>query len=368
MLSSFSLDLTLNTLTLSFSETIHTTTLNIAEITLSSAPATLSQDLMYTLTPVSMSVSGDFPEITINLHRNDLNELKRRTSLTVSNTTTYISISSFAINDTFGNPVTEVLLSDALLVTKFTEDTIPAVFEMFELDLDQGTITLFIDETVNTSTLITTGITLLSSSTQPAPESYQLEFVHDNVTAPSNIITIKLANNDLNEIKVRQLLAVDEVSSFIQVDSQTIEDMNGNLITPSPIVRIRVNGFTEDTTPPELLTFNIDMDSGELRINFNEAILSSSLQFNHFALINNETFVPTPVDPDDQHQLTGGTLLSGNGPEIAFRFSIEDLNEIKRKDMCTRALGREDCYIVFRSAAVQDMNINNIDGCRQVDA
>ena len=237
----------------------------------------------------------------------------------------------------------------------------------FELDLDQGTITLYFDEVVNSSTLMITGLTLYSDNILPA-ESYQLNFDYYYITAPSNVITVGLSNDDLNEIKVRELLAIDESSTYIQVDTQAIADMNGNLVISSSILSVRADGYMADITPPELVSFSIDMNSGELTLNFNETIYSSSLQFNHFALINNSTFIPTPIDPDDQHQLTGGTLLSDNSPEITFRFSIEDLNEIKRKDMCTRALGVLDCFLVFRSEAVHDMNMNAIDGCRQVDA
>ena len=83
--------------------------------------------------------------------------------------------------------------------------------------------------------------------------------------------------------------------------------------------------------------------------------------------ISNETFMPIPVEPDTQHQLTGGTVTPDNRPQVTFALTEGDLNEIKRQDICTRALGRLDCFLVYRTDAIRDMSGNPIDGCRQVN-
>lgn len=38
------------------------------------------------------------------------------------------------------------------------------------------------------------------------------------------------------------------------------------------------------------------------------------------------------------------------------------------QDMCTRARGILDCFLVYRSDAIEDMSSNGIDGCRQVES
>ena len=230
--------------------------------------------------------------------------------------------------------------------------------------MNSGTLSLTFSETVNTSSLNTNGITFQSNETMPS-EMYQLSGLYGSVTLPSNIIQVVLANDDLNELKYRQMLAIDDTSTFLFITPNTIRDMNSNLVMQSTV--LPVGNFTSDMTPPLFLNFTIDMDQGELTLSFDETINSTSLQFEYLALINNITFVPTPLDPDDQHQLAGGTVLTDNGPTLTLVFSEADLNEIKRKDMCTRALGVLDCFIVYRTDAVRDMNMNRIEGCRQVN-
>ena len=79
------------------------------------------------------------------------------------------------------------------------------------------------------------------------------------------------------------------------------------------------------------------------------------------------TFMPIPIEPDTQYQLSRGEVLTTPMPVLTFSFTEADLNEIKRRDMCTRGLGVLDCFLVYRSDAILDMSRNFIDGCRQVN-
>ena len=364
MLVSFAIDLTAETLTLSFNESVDTQTLNVTFITLTSAVNETSDGFSYTLTDLSTSSSDNRPQIVIDLSGEDLNEIKRREELGTSENSTFIFLSSSAIADTFGNLVVELTPRNAIQASSHIDDQIEPTLNGFDLDMNSGTLTLTFSETVNTSSLNTNGITFQSNETMPS-EMYQLSGLYGSVTLPSNIIQVVLANDDLNELKYRQMLAIDNTSTFLFITPNTIRDMNSNLVMQSTV--LPVGNFTSDISPPIFLNFTIDMDQGELTLSFDETINSTSLQFEYLALINNITFVPTPLDPDDQHQLAGGTVLTNNGPTLTLAFSEADLNEIKRKDMCTRALGVLDCFIVYRTDAVRDMNMNRIEGCRQVN-
>ena len=365
MLVDFSLDLTAETLTLTFNETVDTQTLNVTHITLTADRNITDDEFSYSLTESSTSVSRNLPEIVINLSTLDLNEIKRR-ELARSYFDTFIFLSDLAIADTFANQIVEIGPQDAIMVMNYMDDTIDPFLVDFDLDMNTGTLMLSFTETVNTSSLDTSGITFYNMmSPALATQTYRLSGDYAFVSNHSDVIAIILTNNDLNELKVRQMLATERDNTFMRIMRNTILDMNFNRVR-DPIVSQVVN-FTEDDTPPLLLSFTIDMDAGELMLYFDETIDSSSLRFDHLALINNETFVPTPIDPDDQHQLGGGTVLTPNQPSLTFAFSETDLNEIKRQDMCTFALQEQDCFLVYRTDAIQDMNMNGIEGCRQVD-
>ena len=365
MLVDFSIDLTAETLTLTFNESVDTQTLNVTYLTLTAGRNITDDELSYTLTESSFTISRNLPEVVINLSRLDLNEIKRR-ELATSMIDTFVFLSNLLIEDTFGNEIVEVPPEDAVMVMNFVDDFIDPVLVDFDLDMNTGTLTLSFTETVNTSSLDTSGITFYNAITPAmSTETYQLGGEYIFVSNHSDVVRVNLTNDDLNELKVRQMLATEMGDTFLRITSRdTILDMNGNRVR-DPAVSQVVN-FIPDDTPPVLLSFEIDMNVGQLTLFFDETVNSNSLQFDHLALINNETFVPTPIDPDDQHQLNSGVVLTPNLPFLTFAFSEEDLNEIKRQDMCTVALQELDCFLVYRSDAILDMNMNGIEGCRQV--
>ena len=65
----------------------------------------------------------DAPEITVNLTRTDLNELKRLDGLATSMDNTYLSITAAALTDTFGIYVEPVAPRMALPASPFYGDT-----------------------------------------------------------------------------------------------------------------------------------------------------------------------------------------------------------------------------------------------------
>ena len=365
-LNSFFLNLTAETLTLSFSETVNTImTLDVTQITLTAGLNITSDNLTYTLTNASYSTSSsNLPEIIVRIHTTDLDEIKRREYLATSVNDTYLYISSSAVSDMFGNKVEEILPEDALQADDFISDSIRPNLIGFRLDMNSGIVTLTFDETVNSTSIDTGGFTFQSSSSDPVLQSYTLMYPHAAVSKPSNVIGVTLANEDLNQLKIREMLATGESNTHLSVTPVAIRDMTGNEVNMSLV--LQALELTEDKTPPQLLRFTIDMDSGELTVYFDETVRSSTLLFDHLVLISNTTFIPTPPDPDDQHLLQSGAVLTGNLPSLTFQFSDEDLNEIKRQDMCTFALEETDCFLVYRMDAIQDMNMNYIEGCRDV--
>ena len=361
-LVSFNLDLMAETLTLYFNESVDRTSLNTTEITLSPGPD-YNESFVYTLTDTSGSVSDNVPEIVIQLGISDLNTIKQNTLLATSLNNTYIYFTSLTIADTFGNQVVERNTSDATRVSQYIPDTISPELVSFDLDMNTGILTLHFDETVNSSSLDTSGITFYGDHNGMG-EMYTLSGLYDVVTPPDATVHVVLTNDDLNEIKVLEMLGTDgRNDTFLQIEPHSIRDMQGNPVALSdiePVTRYRV-----DETIPELNSFEIDMNRGQLTLNFTESVNVSTLQFDHIALLRYETFVPTPSNPDDQYQLTGGEVITSNGLSVTFEFTLDDLNEIKRQDMCTKEGQEESCFLVYRSNAIADMNNNFIFGCRQ---
>ena len=245
-------------------------------------------------------------------------------------------------------------------MTNVTNDNINPVLEGFELDMNIGVLTLSFSETVNSTTLNTSGITLYSSQTPPY-NSYTLSGPYVTVSSPMNIIQFEIINSDLNEIKFRRDLAASNVTTFLSLTPFTIRDMDGNFVNQSII--FGANRFEEDMTPPELLAFSIDMDLGQLMLSFDETVMEASLTFEFLALRNNASGSFTN---STQHQFTGGDRVSPDSDVITIQLNVDDLNEVKRKDLCRRSIGAADCYLVMQTEAIQDMAENRLQGCRRL--
>ena len=89
-----------------------------------------------------------------------LNSIKNEPSLGTSLTNTYISFSDGSVMDLFGNNVTGISNASALPAARVIADMTPPEVVAFDLDLNEGIISLNFSEIVDITTLNVTGIHL----------------------------------------------------------------------------------------------------------------------------------------------------------------------------------------------------------------
>ena len=267
----FILNLTSNTLYLRFSDVVDVSTLDVTEITLQADSMGLSPST-YTLTNSATSSPDGF-EFTINLSDEDSNAIKAIPDLASNINNTYISITAEALRDIFGANVLSVIPSAALPAFDFIPDMSPPVLLTFDLDYNTETIVLSFDKTVDVASLDVTQITLQNTPFN-ATSSVTLT---GGVVRSNRYVTsfaVELTRSDLNLIKFLRDLAVSEPTTYLSITSGLIADSNNN-----PVVEIssdsaqRVSNFTADRTPPVLLSFNLDVNTGQIYITFDETVL-----------------------------------------------------------------------------------------------
>ena len=363
LLQSFNLDLDNGQLILFFNETVNSLSFDASSITLTAAHNETSDALSYTLSSDSDTNSNNDPKLTVALDNDDLNEIKKRPGLATSENNTYLFMTSNTVMDMYDNKNVQLSPTQAISVSTFTEDKVRPQFLSFKLDMNNGLLTMSFDETVNTTSLNTGAITLHDESIS---EQYVVSGKYVSVNNFSAAVEVVLINNDLNEIKVRSNMATGEDNTYISITDDFIKDMNGNLVISVDGYQIETPGFTPDVTPPSLLNFTIDMDLGQMILDFDESINASSTLFDYLALRANETVPSIPSNIDRQHQLTDGKVLTLNGPSLTLQILDDDFNEIKRKDVCTIDLQEEDCYLAYRTSGITDMAGNPIQGCREL--
>ena len=376
----FDLDLDAPTLTLYFSETVDITTLDPTQITLTDG---VYLDDYYTLTNGS-SPSVNDSVIIIEITSDDWNTLKQNTSLATHEGDTYIVFTKYLVNDMNGNEVVPIENGMAVNVTNHTSDTTKPELVSWDLDMDIGKIWLTFSETVNSYSFLPESIIIQNDVTSPPEAKYKLtggNWTMENVTVICvNILRDFLPDlDDFNELKRNRLIATEENNTYISFENDLIEDMNFNPIVLLPNGKAkRVNVFTNDTTPPYLHAFDIDMDKGTLILTFSEMLERDSLIVEEFSLIekplkpttiivnitNKYNYpVETPINvtfPILNLTLEDGDVEYEDSQVFVIALTFDDLNKLKREDFCTLDGQGSDCFVSFTSNAVQDMYANDV--------
>ena len=210
---------------------------------------------------------------------------------------------------------------EALKVRRFTEDTNPPSLVSYTLDMDIGVLFLTFNETVKANTFNRTQVTLQDVMNTTLLEITQLVPVmvgndtFDNDTAGSGVneterfmevivgyeyeptvlhftltggthtetidattINVTFSKEDFDEIKRIFGLAISRNTTFITFPDTILLDMNRNSIVPIPTTEAqRADVFIEDTTRPYLISWDLDMDGGNLTLYFPETMDASTL-------------------------------------------------------------------------------------------
>ena len=276
-----------------------------------------------------------------------MNEIKRLTGLATANNNTFVKISSGVIQDVFEN---DVVSQSRQSVRRFTEDSVSPRLLGFDFDLDLGLLTMTFRETVRTGSLDTSGITFHDGD--PLGSSYTLSGFYDSVSPDSTILKIQLTNDDLNELKYLDDLAVSRMSTYLSAKSSTVKDMNSN-----PLAAVSDVTYVPDQTPPTLTSWTLNMNTGRLKLFFDETVNETTLILPYFSLRDNETVVTY------EHEFANDGIATYEKDAIDIETDIYDLNEIKRIEMCTKAEQEENCYLAYKDDAIRDMSGNKIVGC-----
>ena len=175
---------------------------------------------------------------------------------------------------------------------------------------------------------------------------------------------IRLIQNDLNAIKRRTGLSTSINDTFISIAAELISDVAGQPVSPIiTSMSFPAGNFTEDTTPPTLADFILNVNDGTLELMFSETVNISSLNSTAITLQNTANIAMASV----VFMLTGGTPRP-DMYEVSFdlSFTTPDLNILKTfTDLGTSIL---DTYIAIEAAAIFDMNDNPLVAIEQSQA
>ena len=345
-LERFGLNLDQRLLMLTFDETVDVSTFSITRVTLQDRQTRPTQSI--TLGALSTIESLDGTEVIVRLSDDDFNLLTSTFPLATMETNTFISLEAGTIDDTNGNPSIEILPSNAMQITSHVEDNTRPSLDSFDLDLDNGVLTLVFNESVNITSFDMTQLTLQSDRSGPS-STYTI--VGGLPTQRlSTTIDLSLLVSDLNAIKALPDLASLRSNTYLSITSATIKDMNDNNVLPRPMSdALLVAEYTEDETGSTITGFDLNYDSGVLTIYFDETIDLTTLD-------------PSALTFQSSMGANFHILRESMGLDTGLltftrvQLSDYDLNELKRLRICTM---ETECYMHSSSSLVQDVSRND---------
>ena len=350
ILETFDLDLNVGELILTFDEPVNVSSINITAFSLRWNQGDGST-VTYTLTGGSI-ISTDTDRPTIYLTLSDLSQIKCLNDVRVDANNTHLQATLGTVFDTTGNPVEET----SVPAHNVTGDITPPQLITFDMDINSGTLSLTFDEPVDPSTLVLSQISLQSTATDTAS---RLTLTSGSTSSEvSSVVEIRLTVNDLNAIKINSELAKDPNSTYISVGAGFVEDCAGiSASSISSVSALQVTLYSEDVTPPELISFNLDLDDGTLILYFDEPVDVSSLDVSGIT-IQNAPFSPTA-------SLTFTTLdqAVSDSNSLMFTISLSSTDLMALQNLQTTsdiAVNSISSYLSMTSSTIMDLNDNSI--------
>jgi hypothetical protein len=228
------------TLTLSFSEAIRRTTLDITSFAFISQRA-VSPSQSYTLTGLAALLpAASSTELSVKLLVADVQAIKLLSQLAKSRDSTHLALTSTAIADMAGNAVAAISNAAALPVNTFVPDQLSPTVINFAFDQNAGSIALQFDEPVNGSSLVPTAITLQNRVSRATVNltltgglsANRVVWVPGNggFGAPnSNFVTVLLTAFDLNRLKALHFCTRSDDCYLVHTRA-LVRDIAGNAV------------------------------------------------------------------------------------------------------------------------------------------
>ncbi len=288
-----------NYLTLKFNEPMKVTTLNITDITVQSRFAQ-RDGVFYKLTGGYLR-NSDSDTIVIELLSIDVLNMKLTPGLIRKKQSTYLIYSENMVTDLFGNKVLPEVDGYAFACTTFVADTNPPEIVYAKINMTEESITFTMNEPTVLGTIDVTKLSVQSkpgeivgSNEESTISSPDIDFIRYTISNQSSVIItstlstefkIQLAPQDIDSLKSLYPMTKDIHTTWFQINSNFLFDFVGNSIkTIFPRAPHRADVFVEDEIRPEVLKYELDMNSHKLSLVFSEAVFKESLNLSEIVI------------------------------------------------------------------------------------
>ena len=269
---------TVVTLVLAFSETVDAATFVPSRIALQADASSGSQLLTLSAASNVTQSAGEPTKIVLTLTAEDVESIRNRTSLVRTKPATYLVAQDDAVRDASGLALVAVPGSAAMPVSAYNVDFVQPEVVGFDLDLNLNRVVLRFSETVTLASLQTTYITLQNSASNPT-SSLTLGGSSQPAQhgANNSVVVVSLLDSDVQIITADTSLATNASSTFLSLAASAIKDVAENRAKAIPAASaVQVQTYIVDATRPALISFVLEMNTGNLTLTFSEVIKAST--------------------------------------------------------------------------------------------
>jgi hypothetical protein len=350
VVESFDLNMSKGELTVSFSETIDISTVDIKSFALQNSAA--NSTIEYPLTALAGKARYQLAVATLMLDKVDMDQLKYLQGLADDGKSTFLRCNATGIRDMNNNQLQIIPASRGQRVKVFTRDTVPPVLVDVYVDMDTGVLSFSFSETVRADKMnVVKTITLLESA------NHANKFVVTNGTVTSDnglLINVRMTKEDMDNIKTQQGLATNLGDTHVAITDQLIADMNGNRVVRVPEANARKAAtYTKDKTRPSLNSFDLDMDTQVLTLSFSESMNASSLDVSSIVFFNAKEKAG-----NEHYTLTEGVTSTANVPVITVKLSRTDFDALSAlPELCSN---KTSAVLYISGGTILDMANNAV--------
>ena len=351
MILEFNVDMNLGNMSILFSEAILERSFQPGSITLLNSPSGRVMFQLSSATNFTVSNTGD--KIYIHFTKSDFDSIKSL-NLYSSQMDSYLSLIANGLSDTSSNIVLDITPSDAIQVSRFTEDVTRPHMISFDLyNNDNGSLVVSFDEPVNIDTLMVTEVTLLSRPMN-LTNVFQYTLTGGNIRYLRNdelSLLITMTSSDLRAVKIITELATGPENTYISVTNRTITDRNSNqvvAIPPSMPLQLNRNGFVSDLSRASIIGYTFNLSNAQISLTFSDVLDISSLDVSQLIIQNNQTF------PSESYALRNSSTTSGDSDIFNITLGVQDMNTIQLN--LNLATNITNTFISFRSSLIRDIS------------
>jgi len=231
-----------------------------------------------------------------------------------------VALSANSVSD--ANGMQNLFQSDVMLVA-YTTDSLNPIIDGFSLDLNVGNIMLTFSESVANS--IDYSLLYLTNQSEISPSVLRYTLNGSSTAALGNgtVALIQLAGAALSAIIAESGICTTTLNCYMLWQNGTFFDLSANP-SLSPQFAVQADVVIGDISPPYLVAFNINLQTGTLELFFSELIVVNTLSVSSFILTNNGS----------SSSITGSIQTSSLSPnslsrDITILLSFSSLNFAK---------------------------------------